>query len=203
MVRRVPMRMEFRPIDTWPWPHTDRREDSPFSAGHQATRDLLERELRMLDTAVGRICMALSDAGIRQDRTGPLASASPDHPGVIVVAELTSGETLRFGTDRYRGWQANLRAVSLGMESLRRVDRYGITRSGEQYRGFMALPAGDGETSEAEAWSVIERMSGMSAPRDHPDRAVRCAMAAAHPDRDGDPDLFDAVVRAAKVLGLR
>jgi hypothetical protein len=33
-------------------------------------------------------------------------------------------------------WQDNLRAVALGLEALRRVERYGIAQRGEQYAGW-------------------------------------------------------------------
>jgi hypothetical protein len=38
------------------------------------------------------------------------------------------------------GWQMNARAIALGLESLRKVDRYGIASRGEQYTGWSALP---------------------------------------------------------------
>jgi hypothetical protein len=58
-------------------------------------------------------------------------------------------------------WQHNVRAIALGLEALRKVDRYGITRRGEQYAGWKALPAGIGigathMTSEVATKVIIE-----------------------------------------------
>jgi len=38
-------------------------------------------------------------------------------------------------------WRHNVRSIALGLEALRAVDRYGISRRGEQYAGFRAALA--------------------------------------------------------------
>jgi len=77
------------------------------------------------------------------------------HPGVVITFDGPSGP-LCFATDRFESsskwmsgkttyfpaWQNNVRAMALGLEALRKVDRYGITRGNEQYTGFRALGSG-------------------------------------------------------------
>ena len=64
------------------------------------------------------------------------------------------------------GWQANVRAVALTLESLRAVDRYGVSQHGEQYRGWQALPAGDGPTSKETAALLLASYSPLIEPAD-------------------------------------
>jgi hypothetical protein len=60
----------------------------------------------------------------------------------------------RYATDAYTqkfagdlpGWQANVRAVTLTLEALRSIDRWGVSRRGQQYTGFLALPPPGGLT---------------------------------------------------------
>src|SRR5690606_5164123 len=71
----------------------------------------------------------------------PRANARPGHQGVVLAFDSKYGP-LKYATDTFDRWQDNLRAIALGLESLRRVDRYGITKRGEQYTGWRQLPAG-------------------------------------------------------------
>lgn len=48
-------------------------------------------------------------------------------------------------------WQINLRAIALGLEALRKLDRYGITSRGEQYTGWRAIEATP--SSEFATWA--------------------------------------------------
>lgn len=128
----------FRPIDTWPGERTRSPKPSPFRASWPATLDLLKRELGHLAAREVVIQLALSDRDIRLDGY-PRAHARPEHPGVILAFESKYGP-LKYATDVFSDWQDNVRAIALGLEALRKVDRYGITRRGEQYTGWKALP---------------------------------------------------------------
>lgn len=71
----------------------------------------------------------------------------PDHGGkfedIAAINAATEQKRLVYATDACRYWQHNVRSIALGLEALRAVDRYGISRRGEQYAGFRgALPAG-------------------------------------------------------------
>ena len=71
----------------------------------------------------------------------PRANASPKSPAVVIAFESKHGP-LQYATDAFTHWQANVRAVALGLEALRRVERYGITKHGEQYTGWKQLGSG-------------------------------------------------------------
>ena len=130
----------FRPIDTWPGDQTRTPQRSRFGASWSSTDDLLERELAMLKARNVVIQLALDESDIRIDGK-PRANARPRHQGVILAFDSRYGP-LKYATDTFDRWQDNLRAIALGLEALRKVDRYGITKRGEQYTGWKALPSG-------------------------------------------------------------
>lgn len=135
------------------------------------------------------IQLDLTDSEIRLDGL-PRATAKPASPMVIVSFESRHGP-LRYMTDVFLDWKANLRAIALGLEALRKVDRYGITKRGEQYRGWAALPAGaDEEISTPEqAARFISEYSWQTIEADTPAEeiifAYRRAAKRLHPDVAG------------------
>lgn len=223
------MRLIARPIDTWPEALTpeDDREVARFTALWSDTVEVLAREVEML--ATGRdpevvLQIAVTERDIRND--GWIrADARPQHPGVIVSFESKHGP-LRYSTDRFRnhqvwrsgrgyvtvpGWQANVRAIALGLEALRKVDRYGIARGGEQYRGWNALPAGrpmGAPMTVEEAAAFIAEHSDEPEGRavdvaDDPSFALVLFKQAArrlHPDHGGDAALFRRLTEARQLL---
>lgn len=88
------------------------------------------------------------------------ARARVDHPGIAISFTSRFGP-LRYATDAYEdswysskglaGWQANVRAVALALEALRAVDRYGVSKRGEQYTGWRAIEAPRPEFPTADA----------------------------------------------------
>lgn len=70
----------------------------------------------------------------------------PDHGGsqadFLAVMAATTAPQMRFRCSTFYPWQANVRAIALGMEALRKVERYAITEADQQYSGFMQLPRG-------------------------------------------------------------
>jgi hypothetical protein len=136
----------------------DERRNSPFKASAEASWDLLEVELYRL-AAVEPVVL---EAGyqlheIRQDGR-PRAGARPVDPAVIVSFDSRLGP-LRYGCDTFWQHNANLRAIALTLEHLRAVDRYGVTKRGEQYQGWAALPpSGEGDMSVDEAEALIRHL---------------------------------------------
>jgi hypothetical protein len=219
------IRATFRPIDTWPGRlrTDDERHYSRFKAHHADTLDLLERELNQLDATDIIVQLALTEAQIRNDGW-PRSDARPSGPQVAVSFDSKHGP-LRYATDVYRGtgdrqwgcvtgWQANLRAIALGLESLRRVDRYGIAQSGEQYRGWKQLGAGEpiamgaGSMTVEEAARFLIEQSGYAPSlatsaiesKITRDEVYRRAAKKLHPDLGGDPALFRQLQDAKAVL---
>lgn len=178
------MRVTFRPLERW-----DRRVDaarphSPFRAPYQNTIDLLERECQMLGGRLVVVELAITEADLRLDGQ-PYAGTRPRHPGVIVAFESRHGP-LKYTADKFATWTENLRAVALGLEALRKVDRYGMTSRGEQYTGWKALPSPTDALVERGRIVILEHGGD-----------IRKALAATHPDREGgDEELFKAVSAA-------
>lgn len=179
----------WRPISTWPVgadpsPHTPRPR-SPFSALWSDTTKTLERELEHLDAHDVVLELAFREQDFRVDGR-PRAKAQVRHPGVVLSIGRSEQGPLRFATDRFGRWEDNLRAIALGMESLRRVDRYGITQAGEQYAGWRALPSStEGDAQIQRGRALIEQHGGVSA-----------ALKATHPDHGGSREDLEAVMRA-------
>jgi hypothetical protein len=210
------MRYQIRPLDTWTDPVTpDRRGSHLFRAGWDATLELLQREFDYLD-GTGPIVVQV-DAGQSDIRADGMlkARAHVSFPGVAVSFASRFGP-LRYATDAYdrqysgtlAGWQANVRAIALALEALRAVDRYGVTRRGEQYQGWTALPAARAQSSrwftdagEALAW--MKRCAGPDAAGD-PKALYRLLGRQMHPDMpEGSADLWERLDAAATILGLR
>lgn len=211
------MRYEIRPLGRWTDRETpDRQGSGRFRASWQSTLDLLGFETEQLGADLVVIQVDVKDGDLRRD--GMVKSrAIVGHPGVAVSFESKFGP-LRYATDRYEprwsgdppGWQANTRAIALALEALRAVDRYGVTRRGEQYRGWSALPAARAGSSEwfttrdeAEQW--MRKCAADAGISDlgwaHLYRALAKRM---HPDVDGgSDDLWERLDAAASLLGLR
>lgn len=205
----------YRPLERWTEPDTKpRRSSGVFRASWEDTIALLSRELELLDARTVVIQVDLSERDLRRDGT-PKVHANVDHPGVRVVFESKHGP-LTYATDAYEqlwsgslpGWQANVRAVALGLEALRAVDRYGVTRRGEQYRGWNALPPGSSvqpAMSVEQACAELGRLAGWTTPPDAMDpfvikTAFKEAVKRHHPDRGGDPASWASLEEAKRVV---
>lgn len=146
----------------------------------------------------------------------PRANARPEHPGVILSVFTSEGE-LTFPCDAFDNWQDNLRAIALTLEALRKVNRYGVSQSGQQYRGWRAIESGSSVPAEmgptaaaAFLWTLAGNRN--DDPHDTPlDRmransnvarnVYRAARKNSHPDRNGgDSEDFLRAESAAKVL---
>jgi hypothetical protein len=180
----------FRPIPIWPHdttPHDARRSPWTFKASWQNTLDLLDRELRHLAATSIVIGCGLREQDIRQDGWPRSGARTPEHPGVEISFDgipLTGKiGRLVYATDVCHRWEHNVRAIALGLEALRAVDRHGITRRGEQYAGFKALPTvTDGPTVDRGRVLVDEHGS------------VNAALRATHPDTGGSRVDFESVL---------
>jgi len=200
-----------RPIEVWPGKRTSEysRKASPLKGSWSRTLGELTRELGMLGARNVVFRLDVRESHLRQD--GQMrADARPKDPGVLLefIASRLPGEPrLVYKCDRYKFWQDNLLHIALGLEALRKVDRYGITSASEQYSGFKALPSSTAATlTTAEAARIIEAHTGAAASSiighaANAKAAVRTAIFRTHPDRnDGDRTAFDQVERARSVL---
>jgi hypothetical protein len=197
------MEFTYRPIAVWPGRQTARRLRSKFKASYTATLGLLDRELRHLGARNIVLQVALDESDIRLDGR-PRAGSQPRHPGIILAFDSKHGP-LSYPCDCYNRWEDNLRAIALSLEALRSVDRYGVTRQAEQYRGWQQLP-GPLVTAD-EAALIISRAAGTGVSVDtllRSAEALRMAHHAAalrtHPNRGGTAEDFRRVQQAKEVL---
>lgn len=199
-----PPRMKVDPIGQWPGPLTARRQSSPFSATLNSTLEVLEREIRALNATDVRLQIAIPAEAFRLDGY-PRSTAKPEHPGVILTMQSKHG-ALSYPCDTFTTWQDNLRAIALALEALRKVDRYGVTKRGEQYRGFLALeatvvrPFFDAATATAWLINLTDAHSMVTPGPDWFDRVIRRAKRVAHPDTGGDANTFQLVTDAVELL---
>lgn len=200
-------RFEIRPLGLWDRPITDPRASaSRFRAGWYDTMDLLQREVELLGGDLLVVQIDADSSDLRRD--GMLrARARVDFPGIKVSFESRHGP-LTYATDAYDHWHGNLRAVALALEALRAVDRYGITSSGEQYRGWTAIAAKPAEktlsvddaASVLAQWMIPVCRAEDMRTEDQARRAFRTAAAVHHPDAGGSADAFRLITRARDVL---
>lgn len=195
------MQVTFRPLPRWPYPPKPHRHDL-FKATYGDTLDLLERELGYLKASDVIIGLVTDERSIRLDGR-PRSDMRVQHPGVElsferpgrldpVTNQRAPGQRLVFHTDAYSGyadsWQSNLRAIALGLEALRAVDRYGITSTSEQYAGFLQLT-----TSQANPDRGKQLVDAAG--------SLRKALMEHHPDHGGDPRDFADVQAFRQLTG--
>lgn len=213
-----PPGMTLRPIDRWPHSLTRDRRRSNFSAQWSDTLTRLERELWYLrkgeQYAPAVLQIAMREQDFRISDGMPRATAKAEHPGVILSIESRYGQ-LSYPCDTFTRWQDNLRAIALGLEALRKVERYGITQTGQQYRGWQAIEAKATPLAQTPAGAAVYLAKAAQGNDDsvsdwahrilhNPETArstYRKARANAHPDRHaGDRTAWDAVESAANTL---
>jgi hypothetical protein len=205
------VRWQIQPLGFWPYEvTTPRRSSGVFKAPWDNTLALLDRELDYLDVT-GAVAIRIDADPEQIRRDGMLrAHARVEFPGVIISFGSRHGP-LTYHCDTHErlhgggmpGWQANVRAIALGLEALRAVDRYGITRTGEQYRGWTAIEAapgnGFGTADAAIRWLCT--VVGGEQPNHDTASLLRRAAAKLHPDRGGDPAEWARYDQARQILG--
>lgn len=205
-----PDTMKVAPIREWPGELTRNRSRSLFKAGLSDTLQLLDREIwHLTDSRTQResaeLLIAIPAGALWRQDGRPRAHAVAEHPGVIFSLDSKHGP-LSYPCDTFTSWQDNLRAVALALEALRKVDRYGVTKRGEQYRGFLALEATAAPAGFATADEALHFIGVLAhaEPERNNIRAVRAvlraAQRAAHPDHGGSAAIFQRVSLAEAKL---
>lgn len=165
---------------------SDARRHSTFRSSWSSTIVLLAKELHAHGARSGVLEVDFREQDLRLDGL-PRANARAHSPAVVLSFEAASvpGKPhLRYEVGTFTDWQDNVRAIALALQALRAVDRYGVTKRGEQYAGWKQLESG-GPSAER-GRDLIRRHGGL-----------REALMATHPDRGGDPADF-ADVQAAR-----
>lgn len=195
---------QIEPLGTWGKATTkDRSSRHRFKASWTDTLDLILGEavkLGLRGAIAIRVDVQRGD--IRLD--GMLrANANVGFPGVTVSFQSRYGP-LSYATDAYDHWQANVRAIALSLQALRAVDRYGVSKSGEQYVGWRAIESGRSanfaSADDAVRWLQeivdVPGSDGLSAKL-----LYRTAASLLHPDRNnGDRANWDRLDAARQLL---
>lgn len=181
----------FRPLERWVGARTKGRRNATFRAKYTQTLDLLESELNHLRAKNITIEAGFRLDQIRNDGWPRSSAGKPSEPGVI-LSFTAKGGNVAMPCDTFSDWEDNLRAIALSLEALRAVDRYGVTKSGEQYRGFAQLPAPGSTEPSMDVQSAATMLATFSTKHSwsellRDERAYREALANAH--RATHPDL--------------
>lgn len=197
------VRFRFRPL-TWAGkstPPEQRLGRYRFRASYSDTLDRLRYELVSLGASEAVIEADFREQDIRQDGLPRANARVTTHPGVRVAFESKHGPLI-YSTDQYEVWQHNLRAIALGLEALRAVDRYGITRRGEQYTGWRAIDAAPPINRAAARLGEMAGWGEMPDATDHVvvDAAYRSAARRCHPDTGGSVAMFQELQAVMTVL---
>lgn len=199
----------FRAIDKWP----DARKQTPMSKRrswpgkflHEETLRLLTYELTKAG-ASGQVVIEafVTTQDVRQD--GMLRSDSrPSAPGIVLRFTGRNG-AVTMPCDRFSHWKDNLRAIAKTLEALRAIDRWGTTYSGEQYRGWTALPAAretmstDDAAAELSKHAPFVTADWIRTDLDAFKTAHKVARQKTHPDAGGTDEAFKRVEEAADIL---
>jgi hypothetical protein len=203
------------PIERWPGEETKNRQPSRFrktvsgknwrgehtertvsGVSWTKTMDLLKREMKFLEGKNILLQMDVLPGQIRND--GWIKGNSrPGGPRIILSFDSKFGP-LSYPCDMFNSWQANVRAIALALEALRKVDRYGVTKRGEQYTGWKQLPAEVGGGPHA-VLAEFAKMSEAEVRKD-PRVAFKKAAKNAHPDAGGNGKDFARVSEAWAML---
>jgi hypothetical protein len=188
---------------TWSSTHTLLRRETEHLVvmRRENGEDVYTKPVLMIDVEERHLRI---DGGLRAD-------ARPGSPAVGFSLESKHGPLL-FVCAAFSTWQDNVRAIALGLEALRKVERYGIVQSAEQYRGWQALPPGTPMpaarmTIEDAAQFIAEHSDDPSGRvvevADDPAFALalyRDAAKRLHPDAGGDAAMFQRLGEARQLL---
>lgn len=160
---------------------------APFTASWSSTINTLTKELRAHGARNTVLEIDFRESDLRLDGL-PRADRRAASPGIVLsfdAHKVPGRPHLRYEVGTYATWQNNIRAVALALEALRAVDRYGVTRRGEQYAGWRQLVAGTGEDegNPARGRQLVEKAG-----------SIAKALYAAHPDHGGEPQDFRDVI---------
>jgi hypothetical protein len=194
----------FVPIEKWPGVHRTSWKNSAFRVTTSRQLDKLEEELNKLGARDILVQCYLTRDDIRNDGW-PRSGAKPPNPGIIISFTDRRGNELSFPCDTYFDWFDNLYAIALSLEALRAVDRYGVTKSAEQYQGWRRLEAPGTVDTRGWAYEQLARVADTSVEslKGDPqavDAAYRAAVRKTHPDSGGNIEAFRLVTEAIRVI---
>jgi hypothetical protein len=223
MATTTPTPILCRPLTTFPKKDTPafERKSAPFRASYGQTIALLRFEVGAIEGETPVLELDLPASQLRTTDGMPYARSRPHTPRVVLSFTLPGIGPIRYPCDTFTDWEDNVRAIALGLEALRKIDRYGITTGRrEQYRGFTALPPGasaeeyldpdaaarvllthDPQVAGLDSAAVDQVVGIVLASPAFAAGVAKRALAAIHPDREkGNTKAFQKAERARAVL---
>ena len=166
----------------WPahWPRTKGRKRAPFKTHYQKATKELSYELQRIGAQ--RVVLS-TNLELRLDGTPYLNRGLPADPGVALYF-TREGKDVCIPCDRWDSVPANIRAVTLTLEALRGIDRWGTGKMIDAaFTGFKALPY-DGPIVPAPPWWTVLGVDAGADTAVVKDRYREIAKRV-HPDRGG------------------
>jgi len=207
----------FRPIQQWDQPRRE-KETCRFRSTAGQTQNDLKCELAAIGVDECVIQADLDESQIRNDGM-PYASAKFKSDRVIISFDHPEQGSVSFPCDTYDGFWNNVRGIVKTMESLRAVDRYGVTKNSQQYTGWKQLPSNaivlqDFRSVEDAAGFIVEHVSecffGDETEQEKCDyilddhtmlkSAYRDASMRCHPDKGGSDQAMAKLNRARDMI---
>lgn len=183
----------------WPigWPRNDNYELAQFKVDYNTAVRGLAYELERLGAESAYLS---TDRELRVDGQ-PRADRNPATPAVAVYF-VRNGKQLCIPCDKFQTVRDNIRAVGLTLESIRRMERYGTSRTVEAtLSGFAALPAEASPSVGPGAWYEVLEVSPTASPAIIR-AAYRSKAAQLHPDAPGGSDAAFQEVKHAYDQGM-
>lgn len=189
----------------WPGARTGEPVRSKFRRKWEHALYYLNHELAELEATEVFIELDVDQRHLRMDG-GVRADAKPRSAAVILSFQTKRYGPMRYPCDTFDDWKHNVYAIALSLNALRMVNRFGVSRHGEQYRGWGELPAPlvtAPPMSLEDAVRVIAEGAGLELADVVLDwqGAFRLAANEVHPDKpDGDAEEFKRLMQAREVL---
>lgn len=198
----------YRPLTLWTWPETGNRKPSPFRSTFSDSLARLRYEVMKLGGVNSSAVLQIDVPAEQFRKDGQVFVNAVWHSPRVVLSLESQYGPLTYPCDRFNHWHDNVRAIALGLEALRKVDRYGITRRGEQYSGWKAISATSTPTMDSDTAAIVvsnfhSTISAGEVLRDaeHARMAIRAAVSKTHPDvNSGDRSKYDNVDTARAIL---
>jgi len=154
-------------LEAWPGQQTTNRRNGTFRVDYTKLLDDLSNELELIEADDVVLLLDIPDSTRRKVSRSydgwPVSQTKPGYEGVVLSFKANE-KTLEFACDTYWDWKDNLRAISLTLEALRAVNRYGATRRRQQYKGYekQIPPPPDPNGEALRAAFYIANLSGRS-----------------------------------------
>ena len=189
------------------WPHKSTATYNRVNLGGKQTftalMDRLETELTALSATDIVIATSHRREDIRNDGWPRSQARKPSHPGVILYFTAKGIGALSFACDAYHDWQDNLRDIAITLEDLRALERRRTVKGGDQYKGWLQLPAPPPSNPAEDDARLLLRAGGydltaanVAAVLATPENArsvYNSALKRTHPDQGGSAADFMAV----------